>query len=204
MNRWRTPLSPLASVILLLTACAVPPKVQVLTFFFDGVGPASRPAVPTATRLGTEAAPRVPDLYLAARAEPPGFRHRPYADRECLACHESQVSQKLRREIPALCQSCHPAVAESRAYPHAPVAEGRCLTCHHPHESLEPALLLGSGWQLCAACHDEPRVAATPAHVQAGSRACQDCHDPHGGSTPHFLRQTPVARTGISAAPGSL
>ena len=204
MTRQSLQLGLLTGGLLLLTACAVPQKPVVLAFFFDGVSPAIRVTAPASAPGPEPMNSRIPDLYVAARAEPPGVRHRPYAERECLSCHESQFSQKLRTELPALCLSCHPAMAAPQLYPHAPVAQGQCLVCHHPHESLEPSLLVGSGWRLCGGCHEERLVSATPAHAGAGGDLCQNCHDPHGGRDPHLLRALPTERASKPAAPGSL
>ena len=187
-----TRLGPLVGAFALLTACTAARKQQVLTFFFDGA-PAVNPVAalgvaPAAVPLATASAP-LPDLYLAARAAPPGVRHQPYAERQCLSCHESQFSEKLRGTVAELCQLCHKSVFERRPFGHAPVEAGDCLGCHHPHESLEPALLLKPSRQLCAECHAEELIVDSPAHATIEQDACQVCHDPHGGQHLHFLKE---------------
>ncbi len=198
MKRYVTRLGLLAGAVALLTACTAARKQHVLTFLFDGVPPQTpSAAAPTglAAATGAEFSPQLPDLYLAARAAPPGMRHKPFAERECLSCHESQFSQKLRGAVAEICQLCHKSVFETRPFVHAPVAAGDCLSCHHPHESLAPALLRFSVWQVCADCHDEDLVLGSPAHAKIGHDACHVCHDPHGGQNRFFLKKVPTDRT---------
>lgn len=191
----------MAGGILLLAACAAPQQPQVLALFFDGVTPETRPVAASAAPVNEETSARVAELYLAARSAPAGVRHKPYAERECLSCHESQFSQKLRGEIPALCVSCHPGVAAPRDRPATFAGHGNCLACHHPHEGPAAALLVGAGWKLCGGCHEEKLIAATPTHAQAADRACQDCHDPHAANDPHLPRKPPTKRSATPAAP---
>lgn len=179
-----------AAGLVALTACTAP-SAKVLGIFFDGIptrsAPAPAPAAATAIK-SVEPDPRVVALYLAARSAPPGVRHQPYANRTCVACHESQFSQKLRGEVVAICQSCHAAYTATQPFPHRPVAEGQCLTCHLPHESTEPGLLVATTQKLCAQCHDSQKLGSTKVHADVMGGDCQECHDPHGSAVPHLLR----------------
>ncbi len=190
MNLCVKRLGPVAGLILLLSACTGARQSNVLAIFFDGV-PGKNPAVaaPVAPvpAQAAESNPAVPELYLLARAAPPGVRHKPYADRECISCHESQFSQKLRGEVAEICQLCHKNTFASRPFLHTPVATGRCLECHKPHESRESALLALPERQLCAKCHEEKHVLGTSAHAKIGDAACHVCHDPHGGQQKFYL-----------------
>lgn len=181
--------APLLLAVTLLAACTAARKQQMLTLFFDGV-PSPKPpaAAPSPAAPAPVTENQLPDLYLAARAAPAGVRHQPYAERQCTSCHESQFSEKLRGGVAELCQICHKNVFEPRRFEHTPVATGDCGSCHHPHESLQPALLLQPARQVCAECHEEERVFRTPAHRKPGAEACLACHDPHGGPQRYFLR----------------
>lgn len=201
MKHFRLALGLSFAALILLTACAAPRNTKLLAFFFDGV-PAEKAAEPAVLAPIAETTTRIPDLILAARAAPPGVRHRPYAERECLSCHESEFSQKLRLEPTALCQSCHAGYEKPRAFSHAPVAAGRCLTCHSPHESLHPGLLNKPSRQICAECHADERLLQTPAHQKNAEASCLTCHDPHGGTEPHFLRPQRPPQLAASATPG--
>ena len=200
MNHGMTRLGPLLGVALLLTACTVARKRQVLTFFFDGVQTGIRPAAPAAVPAA-EPAPGVPEIYLLARAAPTEVRHKPYAERQCLSCHESQFSQKLRGEVAEICQLCHQPLFERRPFRHAPVEAGYSLGCHQPHESTEKALLVLPGRQVCAECHDETLVTRSTAHARIGQEVCHTCHDPHGGQNRYFLKTPAPAVTAAPLAP---
>ena len=197
---------PVAGLILLLTACTGTRQTKMLAIFFDGV-PEKNPAMatpvapaPTPTHAAESSQP-MPELYRLARAAPPGVRHKPYADRECISCHESQFSQKLRGEVAEICQLCHKNTFASRPFLHTPVATGRCLECHKPHESQESALLALPERQLCAKCHEEKHVLGTPAHAKIGDSACHTCHDPHGGQKKFYLNESPPDRPASPLAP---
>jgi predicted CXXCH cytochrome family protein len=186
--------------LMVLTACTAP-SPKVLGIFFDGIPTRSSPA-PSATAAtaataikSAEPDPRVVALYLAARSAPPGVRHQPYANRTCVACHESQFSQKLRGEVVAICGSCHSAYTAAQSFPHRPVAEGQCLTCHLPHESSESGLLVATAQKLCVQCHDPQKLAATKVHAGVMGGDCQECHDPHGSAVQHLLRPEGGKRT---------
>ena len=175
---------------LLLASCGAHAKRDWLTFFFDGVPPekterqgvAGQPPVAPGPNAG------VPADNLVPAAEPARTVHRPYGDRKCDACHESQFSQKLRGKTGEICQLCHKTLFADARFRHAPAEDGECLGCHHPHESAERFLLARKGQQLCLECHDGKDVTGAAAHAGIGETACQGCHDPHGGGDRRFLK----------------
>lgn len=189
-----------ALVLLLLTACTAVRQRQLLTVFFDGVPPENSAAAVVAAPVTPGPEASVPELYLAARSAPAGVRHKPYAERQCTSCHESQFSQKLRGEVAEICLLCHQDSRQSPPFRHAATASGGCLKCHDAHESLEPALLLKPVRQLCADCHKPSLVAGSPAHAAIGDQSCLACHDPHGGHDRFYLRRA-VPVQGVAAVP---
>lgn len=185
---------------LLLTACASTQHSDLLSIFFDGVPGATTNQSSDSTQAGADAP--LPEIYLAARAAPTSIRHKPFAEHDCMLCHESDVSEKLRDTIPSLCQSCHIPVSAPRPFPHEPMAKGECLKCHTPHESKEPGLLTLPEEQVCAQCHHEKPFLDTPAHAKAGDSKCHTCHDPHGGQDRFYLRTPATDGARAPIAPG--
>ena len=206
MNTRASRLGLTMAVLLLLTACSAVRQREVLVLFFDGVPEREKAAlrpVPAVLATATEAAPALPALYLAARAAPPGFRHKPYAERDCLTCHESQFSQKMRGTVTEVCQQCHQGVFSARLFAHTPVANGECLECHRPHESLQPALLSLPGNGVWFECHAQKPVMASRAHSAIGGDSCHTCHDPHGGQSRFFLKAGAATNTAGRSATGT-
>jgi predicted CXXCH cytochrome family protein len=172
-----------------LAACSAHTKREWLTFFFDGVPPEKKegqaypqpPVAPESKALPTGAA-------VARKTELEKTIHRPFLNRRCDACHESQFSQKLRGPAGEICLLCHKIIFAKAAFRHAPAEDGSCLGCHNPHESTEKFLLTRKGQQVCRECHDERDIAGAAAHVAIGASPCQSCHDPHGGGNRLFLK----------------
>ena len=194
----------LLGLVLVLTAGAETRRRQWLRFFFDGVPPEKTAPI---TPAAVAAADSMPAIYLAARAAPPGVRHKPYADRDCTACHESQFSQKLRGEVAAICQLCHKDLLAEMPFRHAPAEAGFCLGCHTPHESPARGLLVAPSPQVCWECHEEKPLLRGPAHERIGQTPCEECHNPHGSQNRFFLKpgfldsHPPEAAAPIISAP---
>jgi predicted CXXCH cytochrome family protein len=124
----------------------------------------------------------------------------------CSICHEATDTPhpkkggntfKLTQELPDLCTTCHPAIAD-KSHVHFPVSQGLCTACHNPHASKYPKLLNAEGQQVCLPCH--PQIADTindsrvshPALLT--EQACATCHSPHASDYDYLLLQ-PVKDT---------
>ncbi len=123
----------------------------------------------------------------------PGSRHAT-ADVSCLDCHRLHKGpgQKVaRREIAALCTSCHRDTAASFNLPsHHPVPEGlmTCVDCHEPHGTLNDANLREAAPRnLCARCHADKTGPFVFEHADLNTD-CQTCHDPHGSTNRQLTR----------------
>ncbi len=127
----------------------------------------------------------------------------------CSGCHEStatphpqkgQKTFKLTQELPDLCTTCHPSIADQRNV-HFPVAQGLCTACHNPHASAEPKLLTAHGEQVCLPCHSQIAETINGARVShpalLTAQACVACHSPHSSNESHLLRQ-PVKDTCVT------
>jgi predicted CXXCH cytochrome family protein len=181
------------SLMLLLAACTTGGKTRLIDVFFDGVPPdkkASDNKVPVAkspvNAIKTEE--ELPEIYKRARAAPPGSRHQPFINRECILCHESEFSEKLRAETTKLCADCHKAYFDPVPFPHAPIKDGKCMECHKPHASPEASLLNKPESEGCAKCHPAEKLRTTPEHAEMGNAACHSCHEVHGGQKKFLLK----------------
>ncbi|MBT3315907.1 MAG: hypothetical protein HN390_14970 [Anaerolineae bacterium] len=96
------------------------------------------------------------------------YKHRPYADQQCLECHEKYHDEETQHDYLEhdiqLCISCHPDGVLGNTHP---VGEGTidpntqqmmtCTsTCHMKHTAPYPYLLaLPASGQLCVSCHQD-------------------------------------------------
>ncbi len=114
--------------------------------------------------------------------------HRPWKEKNCLACHDFQADNKLKLPRNKICFFCHKNFIQGKNV-HGPVAVGACLACHDPHSTANPSLLRKSLKTICFKCHLEKRQAAHM-HDKVISRGmyCVDCHDPHSGNRHYFLK----------------
>lgn len=90
----------------------------------------------------------------------------PPAAEDCANCHTPHGGDNKyllsEADVMALCQSCHDNVTKTHFHPMGgktkdPNREGPviCTSCHSPHNSDNPALLLGEpNRELCMRCHD--------------------------------------------------
>ncbi len=174
--------------LLLAAGCSSATKHRWLTVFFDGVpGPEqaanSRPLVRPQVQSTNPAPVRV-----AAPAEPSLVVHAPYAERNCVACHASDYSQRLRDDVSAICMGCHKAFLAKAAYVHAPVADGQCTLCHTAHQAKEKYRLVKESRELCFDCHEPDGLLRLPACGGSTERVCTECHDPHQENRRFLLR----------------
>ncbi|MFW8600013.1 cytochrome c3 family protein [Desulfobacterota bacterium M19] len=114
--------------------------------------------------------------------------HRPWREKNCLACHDFKADNKLRLPKNKICYLCHKNFIQGK-YVHGPVAVGACLACHNPHSTGHLYLLRRSLKTICYKCHVEKRQ-AFQMHKKVISRGmyCVDCHDPHSGKRHYFLK----------------
>ena len=172
------------------SACSEIAKYRVLSFFFDGVPkPAAlvpRTKAPRATTTAPKPAPRERKPRAAIRR---AYRHVPYAEDRCGACHNPDGGQLFRTPEEGLCQSCHPDVPGEVKYVHGPVAVNACLDCHHYHKSFHTSLLLENPKAICFGCHDQDDIEEGEQHAAIEDQRCVECHDPHGGGNGFFLKR---------------
>lgn len=119
---------------------------------------------------------------------PTGRQHAPFADGDCLGCHNPHAASG-KALLPAgpvvdVCATCHDPASlypDSRTA-HTPVREGRCDACHDPHGTPQPALLSEAPGKLCFTCHVDLQAEQRRLHVHApfAQGRCSECHDPHG------------------------
>lgn len=114
--------------------------------------------------------------------------HYPYAEKECVACHDEQSLGRMTEPEPGLCYICHEDLSGIYAYLHGPVAGGYCSSCHNPHSSEHESLLRFSGDQLCFHCHTEEDVYRNEMHSDLDGMACTDCHNAHGGEDKYIFQ----------------
>lgn len=117
-----------------------------------------------------------------------GSKHRPWAEKNCLGCHNFQADNKLKLPTNEICYLCHKNLIQGKNV-HGPVAVGACLACHDPHTTANPSLLRKSLATICFKCHKEKRLAAAMHDkIVSHGMLCVDCHDPHSGNLHYFLK----------------
>ncbi len=173
-------------------------KHKILTTVFDGV-----PDLPSLDELCQE---NIEDLFnkyyeqriaeaaggdweeTKSKSRRTGSKHRPWKEKNCLACHNFQADNKLKLPKNKICLMCHKNFIQGK-YVHGPVAVGACLACHNPHNSPNPSLLRRSLKTICYKCHKERRQAYRM-HDRVISKGmyCINCHDPHSRNMHYFLK----------------
>jgi len=192
----------LAAVILLgLTGCIkMDPlaKHKLLTSLFDGV-----PDLPPVEELCKDNLEDLFNKYYEQRITAAetgdttgadedktkaGSKHRPWAEKNCLGCHNFQADNKLKLPKNEICSLCHKNLVQGKNV-HGPVAVGACLACHDPHSSANPSLLKKDLASICFKCHKEKRLAAAMHDkIVSHGMLCVDCHNPHSGNLHYFLK----------------
>ena len=178
----------LLSVLLVLTACSPKSNYMVLSFFFDGVPDYTKKNAVVAKDTTTQVKHITVTTSLPVPF-PNSVVHKPYAERNCDACHEKGVNNRSLKEQPAVCFGCHKNFQEKYKYVHGPVAGGYCTTCHYPHQGELASLLKKQGQKLCLQCHTLTQVMKNPAHSTIGNTDCTSCHNPHGGANRFVLNK---------------
>ncbi|MBA3016164.1 MAG: cytochrome C [Desulfobulbaceae bacterium] len=117
-----------------------------------------------------------------------GSKHRPWAEKNCISCHNFQADNKLKLPTNEICSLCHKNLIQGKNV-HGPVAVGACLACHDPHTSGNPSLLKKSLATICFKCHKEKRLADDMHNkIVSHNMLCVDCHNPHSGNLHYFLK----------------
>ena len=114
------------------------------------------------------------------------FKHGPFADQQCLECHNPHgtINKYFLKNIrAALCFTCHSeleGIASEGKIVHFPVKKGECLSCHEHHESdLEFHLKRDTMLNLCLGCHNKTIIEHEYMHEPVESGDCNACHSPH-------------------------
>lgn len=190
-----SPLSLLIAVAgtcgLLLTAGCASTKQDWLTFFFDGVPPATGPASTVVVVANKSNAPVVATAPAPVKPKPPqNIRHQPFAEGKCVQCHgDIGFSPKVTAPLRQLCFTCHKDFVTPMKVKHQPVEDGDCLSCHLPHESPNKNLLTKKPNQLCGECHDD-LAKKKVVHQPVADGDCLACHVPHAGNLKHLVTKT--------------
>jgi predicted CXXCH cytochrome family protein len=116
----------------------------------------------------------------------PGTNHVPFAEGECLSCHDAHASNirgMVTKNEAVLCATCHSDLnknAKDAKSTHAPYADGDCTKCHSPHKAKLNKLLLAQSPDLCFNCHKtiKTKVNTEKPHSPA-QKDCSTCHLPH-------------------------
>jgi len=170
--------------------CSTATRDRLAHFFFE---------IPTTTAPAEDERPpsRVapPARRAVTAAGPFESVHRPFAQRRCFDCHDSQAGQSLIQPWADKCASCHTTTMNPGPVLHGPFGALACNECHLPHASALPALLRQPEPDLCLACHEPTLVRNETYHADIAS-ACTACHHPHGGADYRLLRSERLAEYG--------
>jgi len=115
--------------------------------------------------------------------------HKPAKD--CTQCHPKKQMwgrEKLIRQVPDLCYSCHTNYGKSAGYLHGPIVVGACLFCHNPHQSKYIHLQTAPQPDLCYQCHLSNDITQMEEHQGQLDVICTTCHDPHIGRLPKLIK----------------
>jgi len=175
-----------ASILFILVAgCSSQTNQRLLRVFFTGVDQTNSPPVvvePPRPSTNTAAGP------VAIVTVPVIYRHQPFLDGKCDACHLAGGSEELRATGSALCLECHQKLIQNAKFLHAPVRDGRCALCHDAHKSPERFLLTRKGQDVCLNCHKMAEMTKVKGHLSMGSAECLSCHDAHRSNEKYLLK----------------
>lgn len=132
-------------------------------------------------------------------------QHKPFAELQCLTCHDAHNSQHaglLKQEPAALCMSCHQKDEKQIAVAHAGknTEALSCIDCHSGHSSSDQGLLSDQTHSPfaagdCETCHALPDTSGTVVFAEGTTKnsICSACHEdqakselqpfPHAGVT---------------------
>ena len=180
---WKTHRRVAAAALLILAfsalACSPVARHRVLNFFFDGV-PGGKGDAVKAERPPSLFHPTAAPLTTPRPTPPPIVSvHKPWAERQCRVCHESEGRFVPISLDEKLCDRCHREQREREGWSHGPINLGTCVPCHRPHDSPYPRLLELPVPELCLICHREDLARQEKHHEVPNIRDCIACHDPH-------------------------
>ncbi len=115
--------------------------------------------------------------------------HKPFALRNCSACHAGTQSDQFISDIQNLCTSCHkdfPAKLQKPVIHAAVTAKDGCVKCHAPHVGFGKALQTKSGVKTCLTCHNAKEFTGQFKHKVA-FEDCATCHQPHSADFKFLL-----------------
>lgn len=168
-----------------LVGCGSQSRDRLVHVFFTGV---DQPVVASASTNSMPVTNSGPSS-LVNNAVPAVFFHKPFAERNCVGCHQSDKSQKLKAEGADLCLTCHDKLIGEAKVVHSPVDDGKCHLCHDPHQSKQKSLLIRVGRDVCLNCHRMAKMEKVKGHANMGTEAaCQSCHDPHKSNLKKLLK----------------
>ncbi|MFT5122621.1 MAG: putative CXXCH cytochrome family protein [Kiritimatiellia bacterium] len=181
--RWAGRFAVAGVLLLTLVGCATKRTHQEwLEYWFDGV-----PPLEGETAKASPNGASTPKVKNARdRPIPVVFRHTPYFENDCAACHTSAFSQKLNAPLAEVCFSCHDNFLTKAKVVHAPEAEGSCLECHEAHEAKVAGLLKLPTPTGCYECHDN--VTQAKFKHEPAIKDCGECHTTHVSAYPGLLK----------------
>ncbi len=178
-------------MVALLLGCSSQNRDQLVRVFFTGVDEpvrVARGSSGTNSASGSSTNSTVALAQGGVPVQPVVFFHKPFAERNCVACHVLAQSAQLKAVGGDLCLTCHDKLIGKAKFVHSPVDDGKCQLCHDPHQSKEKWLLIRKGRAICLDCHRLAKMEKVKGHVNMGSDACQSCHDPHRSDLKKLLK----------------
>ncbi len=178
--------------VTVIVSCSASARYKILSTVFDGVPDPNARQKEIIDSLKIDSLLAKNKLILtkkkAVNQNDMYFFHPPYQNRMCKECHNVTEGNKLVKEVPALCYTCHEDLTEKNPALHGPVAMGNCIVCHSPHLARFKNLLKRNGNDLCFFCHESEDINNSKSHFATEEYDCLDCHNPHSGKN-RFLLQ---------------
>ncbi len=108
------------------------------------------------------------------------LRHKPFAQKNCRACHGKGDSVEV-------CLECHSEVLGTFNVTHSHLngngRENPCTSCHNPHAGDRPGFFPNNEGMVCRSCHAGTFARRSASlHKHPSWNTCTDCHSLHGGN----------------------
>ncbi|MFQ6084312.1 MAG: cytochrome c3 family protein [Candidatus Aminicenantia bacterium] len=122
------------------------------------------------------------------------FKHLPFQEEECNACHKRPRGTKirLRAEGAVLCYACHSDKEKefTKKSIHTPVKRGECTECHSPHLTNYNFQLINGGNKLCLGCHNKIAALLKTNNIHPpAEESCLNCHSAHASDNIFHLNE---------------